>query len=170
VRENMAFADTVDVPVRTIISLVKDGELPDQIDFLKVDTEGFDLEVIKGLGDLRPAVVQTEFWGDDFLFVRNEKNRENFVSSTEIIRQMRKRDYFWNIIVFRMEAENYVRFGTNLASAPKMAWGNMLFFRDHNLFLEAMRWCRGALPRFQALAPAQFGTSSSLPIKARLQA
>jgi FkbM family methyltransferase len=170
VRESLAFAETIEVPVRTIISLVKGSELPEQIDFLKVDTEGFDLEVIKGLGSLRPAVVQTEFWGDDFLFVRNEKNREIFVSSAEIIREMRNRDYFWNIIVFRVEAENYVRFGTNLASAPKMAWGNMLFFRDHKLFLEAMRWCLGALPRFQALTPAKFGTSSGLPTKAQRQA
>jgi hypothetical protein len=51
--------------------------------------------------------------------------------------------------VFRVEAKNYVRFATNLADAPKAAWGNMLFFRDHNLFLEALRWCQ-ALPRFQA--------------------
>lgn len=170
VRESLAFAETVDVPVRTIESLVNSGELPEQIGFLKVDTEGFDLEVVKGLGDVRPAVVQTEFWGDDFLYVRKERNRENFASSAEIIRELRNRDYFWNIIVFRMEAENYVRFGTNLASAPKMAWGNMLFFRDHSLFLEAMRWCLGALPRFQALAPAKFGTSSGLPTKAQRQA
>src|SRR6516162_1655928 len=50
VRENLVFADKVDVPVRTIESLVKSGEVPEQIDFLKVDTEGFDLEVVKGLG------------------------------------------------------------------------------------------------------------------------
>ena len=52
--------------------------------------------------------------------------------------------------MFRVEAKNYVRFATNLADAPKAAWGNMLFFRDHNLFLEALRWCQGALTRFQA--------------------
>jgi hypothetical protein len=57
----MALAETVEVPVRTIPSLVKGGELLKQIDFLKVDTEGFDLGRSKGLGTLRPAVVQTEF-------------------------------------------------------------------------------------------------------------
>ena len=149
VRESLVFADKVDVPVRTIESLVKSGEVPEQIDFLKVDTEGFDLEVVKGLGVIRPAVVQTEFWGNDFVFVRYEKNRDNLIAPAEVIREMRNRDYFWNIIVFRVEGENYVRFGTNLASTPKKAWGNMLFFRDHNLFLEALRWCQGALPRFQ---------------------
>jgi FkbM family methyltransferase len=156
VREGLAFADTVDVPVRTIEALVKSGELPPQIDFLKVDTEGFDLEVIKGLGSLRPAVVQTEFWGDDFLFVHNEKNRENLVSSAEIIRELRNLDYFWNITVFRLEAETYVRFAANLANAPKMAWGNILFFRNHSLFLEALRWCQGMLPRLQSLAQSSF--------------
>jgi FkbM family methyltransferase len=150
VREGLAFAETVEVPVRTIESLVKGGELPGQIDFLKVDTEGFDLEVIKGLGNIRPAVVQTEFRGDEIVFVRNEENRQNLISSVETVREMRNRNYFWSIIVFRTEAENCVRFGTNLASAPKNAWGNMLFFRDHSLFLEALRWCQGVLPRFQA--------------------
>jgi FkbM family methyltransferase len=169
VREGMAFAETVDVPVRTIESLVKSGELPEQIGFLKVDTEGFDLEVVKGLGSLRPAVVQTEFWGDDFLFVRNEKNRENFVSSAEMIREMRSQDYFWNIIVFRIEAENYVRFATNLARAPKRAWGNMLFFRDHNLFLEALRWCQGVLPRLQAAPSGKFERPSDLPSRPKVQ-
>ena len=150
VREGLAFVEKIEVPVRTIEALVKSGELPAQIDFLKVDTEGFDLEVVRGLGNIRPAVIQTEFWGDDFLFARNEKNRENFVSSSEIIRELRNRKYFWNIIVFRMEAEMGVRFAANLVNAPKKAWGNMLFFRDHNPFLEALRWCQGALPRFQA--------------------
>jgi len=50
VRESLAFTETVDVPVRTIESLVKSGELPEQIGFLKVDTEGFDLEVVRDLG------------------------------------------------------------------------------------------------------------------------
>src|SRR5260221_750635 len=170
VREGLAFAETVDVPVRTIESLVKSGELPEQIDFLKVDSEGFDLEVVKGLGEILRLVVQTEFWGDDFVFVRNDENRRNLISSAEIVREMRNRDYFWNIIVFRVEAEAYVRFAANLANAPKRAWGNMLFFRDHSLFLEALRWCQGALPRFQALAPANFRTSSGLPTNLQPQA
>jgi FkbM family methyltransferase len=159
VRESLAFAETVDVPVRTIESLVKSGEVPEQIDFLKVDTEGFDLEVVKGLGVIRPAVVQTEFWGDDFVFVRNEVNCDNLVASAELIREMRNRDYFWNIIVFRVEGENYVRFATNLANAPKMAWGNILFFRNHSLFLEALRWCQGMLPRLQTLPQGKSGRS-----------
>jgi hypothetical protein len=156
VREGLSFADTVAVPVRTIESLVKSGELPTHIDFLKVDTEGFDLEVVRGLGNIQPAIVQTEFWGDDFLFVRDEKNRENLVSSAEIIRELRNRDYFWNIIVFRVEGETYVRFAANLANAPKIAWGNILFFRNHSLFLEALRWCQGMLPRLHSLPQSSF--------------
>ena len=89
--------------------------------------------------------------------MRNEKSRGNLVSSAEIIRELRNRDYFWNIVVFRVEAKAYVRFATNLASAPQKAWGNMLFFRDHSVFIEAFRWCQGALPRFQGLPNARFG-------------
>ena len=72
----------------------------ERIDFLKVDTEGFDLEVIKGLGNVRPAIVQIEFWGDEFIFIRTEKNRADFVSSAEIIRELRKREFLETLLCF----------------------------------------------------------------------
>ena len=120
---------------------------------------------LEGVESLSPSMNQLSELGDNFLFVRNEETRENFVSSAEIIRELRNRDYFWNIVVFRVEAKAYVRFATNLASAPQKAWGNMLFFRDHNVSIEAFRWCQGALPRLQALPLGKSGRLSALPAK-----
>ncbi|HEY0790885.1 MAG TPA: FkbM family methyltransferase [Chthoniobacterales bacterium] len=149
VRDNIQFDSTVEVPVRTISALVEAGEIPAAIDFLKVDTEGFDLEVIKGLGDLRPQIVQTEFWGKGFVFVRNEPDPTLLVNSREVIENMRGRGYLWNLVVFRVEGSEFVRLATNLAEAPPRTWGNILFFREHAIYREGFRWAQGSLPRFQ---------------------
>lgn len=148
VRESVEFSENVKVPVKTLAGLVKSGDVPKDIDFLKIDTEGFDLEVIRGMDQIAPAVVQTEFWGSEFVFVRNEAEPQNIVLAAQIIAEMRSRGYWWNLIVFRVESENEIRYATNLADAPKKAWGNLLFFRDAELFAKACDWCRGALPRF----------------------
>jgi FkbM family methyltransferase len=150
VRDNVQFNSTLAVPVRTISSLVAAGEVPADIDFLKVDTEGFDLEVVKGLGDLRPQIVQTEFWGKGFVFVRNEADPSLLVNSREVIQNMRVRGYLWNLVIFRVEGADFVRFATNLAEAPPRTWGNILFFRDHTIYQEGFRWTQASLPRFQS--------------------
>src|SRR6185503_7423530 len=64
------FADTRDVswgrglPVtcRSLGSLVADGTVSREVGVLKVDTEGYDLEVIRGMGSLAPAIVMVEYW------------------------------------------------------------------------------------------------------------
>jgi FkbM family methyltransferase len=53
---------TLEVDTVTLDSLVLSGKLPKQIDFLKIDTDGHDLAVLEGLGDLRPGVIMAEYW------------------------------------------------------------------------------------------------------------
>lgn len=55
-------ARAIDVRTVALQDLVHEGVLPAQIDFLKVDTDGHDLAVLRGLGDVRPSVVMAEFW------------------------------------------------------------------------------------------------------------
>jgi FkbM family methyltransferase len=55
-------AQVIDVRTIALKDLVRDGELPASIDFLKIDTDGHDLSVMHGLGALRPRVVMAEFW------------------------------------------------------------------------------------------------------------
>src|SRR3989338_5773731 len=43
--------------IQTIVKKYNIGE----IDFVKIDTEGYEREVLKGLGNLRPAFIQFEF-------------------------------------------------------------------------------------------------------------
>ena len=48
------------VTVLTIQTIVKKYNIG-EIDFVKIDTEGYEREVLKGLGNLRPAFIQFEF-------------------------------------------------------------------------------------------------------------
>ena len=151
VRETIEFQSQLEIQVRTLASLIAKGEVPRTISVLKIDTEGFDLEVIRGLGDTNPPVVETEFWGDEFLFMRHETEHRPF-SSQEIISEMRARGYWWNLIIFRIDGEYAIRFAANLGNSPKRAWGNIFFFQQFELFSVAFRWCQSALPRLQHLS------------------
>lgn len=152
--EGVAYKSEIEVIVRTLSSLIDEGAVPKEVSLLKIDTEGYDLEVIRGMGNLHPAVVEAEFWGDEFLFVRYEKENRP-VSSGAIISEMRSRGYWWNLIIFRIEGEYAIHFTANLASAPKRAWGNIFFFEEFDVFSTAYRWCQAALPRLQDAANAQ---------------
>jgi FkbM family methyltransferase len=162
VGREVAFTSQVEVPVRSLSSLAAKKEIPDDFPVLKIDTEGFDLEVIRGLGKLQPQVVQTEFWGEDFLFVKNEPNNTKLALAKQIIGEMRARGYQWNLLMFRIEGEPAIRFTANLASAPKRSWGNLFFFKDFRVFEEAYRWTRAALPRLQS---ARFSGTNSTGIR-----
>ncbi len=56
--EGLVFTDTIPVTVKTLASLHDGEELPKDIGLVKIDTEGFDLEVIKGMGNYRYPVEQ----------------------------------------------------------------------------------------------------------------
>jgi len=135
--------------VTTIASVVSSGILSPQIDLMKIDTGDIDLEVIKDLGLVRPAVVQIEFLSEDLAAQRRE-DQMPVVSASEKIKAMRELEYYWNIIIFRVDSEDFVRMATNLIGTPKQSWGKIFFFQDYKLFLKAHHWCKGALPRFRA--------------------
>ena len=55
--EGLAFRETVPVTVRKLASLHREDIVPAEVSYVKVDTEGYDLEVIKGMEDYRYPVV-----------------------------------------------------------------------------------------------------------------
>jgi len=62
--DEIAWRETIPVTGRSLASLVAAGELPGQVGILKVDTEGHDLAVIEGMGELECDVVMVEHWTD----------------------------------------------------------------------------------------------------------
>jgi hypothetical protein len=137
-------------PPDSIGSLAASKSLPKTVDFLNFTRENVDQETVKALDSIRPEVIQAEFIDEAPKSGAGPIPEKAPISASELIKELRSREYYWNVIIFRTEAEGFIRMGTNLASVPKQAWGNLLFFRDYQLFLKAFHWCKTTLPRFRA--------------------
>ncbi|HYZ73928.1 MAG TPA: hypothetical protein VE641_12665, partial [Chthoniobacterales bacterium] len=121
-----------------------------RIDFLNITRGNVDADLVKALDSIQAAVIQIEFADDNALTARDRVQQKDTVSTPETIKELRKLGYYWNVIIFRTEVESFIRMGTNLASVPDKAWGRIVFFRDHQLFLKAFHWCKTTLPRYRA--------------------
>jgi FkbM family methyltransferase len=62
--DEIAWTSIVPVIRRSLQSLVSAGEIPGSVGILKIDTEGHDLAVVRGMGVLEPDVVMVEHWTD----------------------------------------------------------------------------------------------------------
>jgi hypothetical protein len=137
-------------PPDSIGSLAASEGLPKTVDFLNITRENVDQETVKALDSIRPEVIQAEFIDEAPMSGAGPIQEKAPISASKLIKELRSREYYWNVIIFRTEAEGFIRMGTNLASVPNQAWGNLLFFRDQQLFLKAFHWCKTTLPRFRA--------------------
>lgn len=62
--EEIEWEETITVGLRSLGSLIDAGELPRRAGILKIDTEGHDLAVVRGMGPLEADVVMVEHWVD----------------------------------------------------------------------------------------------------------
>lgn len=138
----MEYSEPIDVKVRSLKSLHASGELPADISILKIDTEGGDLEVIRGMGTAKYAVIVSEFWDAEHYFSNGE-----FGLLQDTVAQLRARGYNWHIVIYRAGDENYVepRFYCNIDQSVRGSWGNVIFFRDYDVFKEALKWCSSTI-------------------------
>jgi len=62
--DEIAWRQTVAVNRRSLQSLIDAGEIPSSTGVLKIDTEGHDLAVVRGMGSLVAEIVMVEHWTD----------------------------------------------------------------------------------------------------------
>ena len=134
---------TSEVSIKPISNLIKTGDLPANIGILKIDTEGYDLEVIKGLGESRPSIVVAEYWDKENPW----SNPGLIYSFNELVFEMKERDYNWHIDIQRFWGKETVSFSCNHNTSAESSWGNVFFFNSRELFNHAHEWCSIALPR-----------------------
>jgi FkbM family methyltransferase len=148
---DLPFVSKTRVRVRSLESLRAAGEIPPDVSLVKVDAEGFDLEVLRGMGGERYAVVAAEFWDREMDF--GKSGTSNHLD--DLVAEMRERGYLWHIVVYRIWGDHEVAYYCELARAIERSWGNVFFFRDHELFSRAEQWCAAALRRtyFKLRAP-----------------
>jgi FkbM family methyltransferase len=140
--EGLVFTETTSVTVKTLASLHESAELPVDIGLVKIDTEGFDLEVIKGMGQFIYPVVVAEFWDANFPFGRS--GAMNHLK--EMVKAMRERNYRWHIVIYRIWGSHDISYYCNSAYSLDNSWGNVFFFQDYEVFSEALKWCSSVMP------------------------
>lgn len=143
--EELSFTDKIQVQVQCLDSLHRSSLIPSQIGLVKIDTEGFDLEVIRGMGAFSYAVVITEFWSKQHIFW--EADVQESGSLRELVKEMSGRNYHWYIVICRDSNQNIVSYHCNYAQTPDRCWGNVFFFRSYDVFMQAFKWCAAALPQ-----------------------
>ena len=140
--EGLVFIETLSVTVKTLASLHESANLPSDIGLVKIDTEGFDLEVIKGMGDFIYPVVVAEFWDANFPF--GQSGAMNHLKN--MVKAMRERNYRWHIVIYRIWGSHDISYYCNSAYSLDNSWGNVFFFQDYKVFGEALKWCSSVMP------------------------
>jgi FkbM family methyltransferase len=146
--EGLKFTETLQVPVRSLESLHQTGEIPTDIGLVKIDTEGYDLEVIQGMGKARYPVAIAEFWDKQHIFGQSGTlNQLEF-----LVEAMKQRDYHWYLVISRVDKPSDLNFNYeiffygNYPKTVETSWGNVFFFREYEVFKQAFSWCSAFIP------------------------
>jgi FkbM family methyltransferase len=138
---DLQFTQMVQVPVRSLSSLHQSMEIPCDVGLVKIDTEGFDAEVMNGMGDFNYPVVIAEFWDEKHVFGQSQTANK----LKDLVSKMRQRHYHWHIVIHRTGLYD-ASFYCNYPESVEESWGNVFFFQSHHVFMQAMKWCAAVLP------------------------
>jgi FkbM family methyltransferase len=139
----LSFEKAIPVPIRRLSELHREGVVPRTASIVKIDTEGYDFEVILGMEDQRYPVVMVEFWDSAIPFATQGLR----YTVKSIVGEMRQRGYLWSIVIYRVWGQNETAFFCNQDHSVPESWGNVLFFQERDLFAQAQQWCSAVLPR-----------------------
>jgi FkbM family methyltransferase len=141
--EDLPFTGSTTVSVKRLGSLHRSGLIPAYVSLVKIDTEGFDLDVVRGMGDYRYPVVVAEFWGKQTPF-----GMAGVPYTLEsLVGEMRQLGYLYHIVFYRPYGQEQLSFYCNFARSLPDTCGNVFFFREYNVFAQAQAWCSAVLPR-----------------------
>ncbi len=128
--EGFEYTGTFNVVAWPLSKLAKAGLIPREIGLLKIDTEGSDPDVMRGLGQLRPEVIISEYWNEEFVFNRGHTGND-IPAYLDILRPL---GYAWHIILYHSgdgTAEGYL---AGVPGSPAGSWGNAVFFRSQSVY------------------------------------
>jgi FkbM family methyltransferase len=164
--DGLPFTASTTVPVRTLKNLHKEGLIPKEVGLVKIDTEGFDLEVIRGMEEHRYPVVAAEYWDSEIPFGKSGL----LYTLGSLVAEMRNRGYLWHAVLFRVWGRNQIGYYCNHDRSVPNSWGNIFFFRDHAVFEQAQMWCSAVLPRtyFKASVASAVSAETDVPIVNRV--
>ena len=116
-------ARTIEVETVALGGLAEGKQLPGAIDFLKVDTDGHDLAVLRGLNTLRPRFILAEYW--DTL---PETSGRNMYSLADLQAWATGGGYEHSVVIRRHGRLESLEWDAPWTKPGD--WGNVLFIRD----------------------------------------
>jgi FkbM family methyltransferase len=140
---DLRFDGASPVRVGRLGELHREGLVPAEASLVKIDTEGYDLEVIRGMEEYRYPVVMVEFWDENIPFA----TQGLLYTAASMAREMQQRGYLWYIAIYRVWGRNETAFFCNHDRPVPGSWGNIVFFRDREIFSQARDWCAAVLPQ-----------------------
>tara|TARA_R110000850_G_scaffold60524_1_gene138828 strand:+ start:3882 stop:5600 length:1719 start_codon:yes stop_codon:yes gene_type:complete len=156
------FKATVEVETRTLDSLIKEEAIPADFFLLKIDTEGYEESVLRGLSVSAPEIICLEYWADDLGF-----QNEDAPPVSSMIEGLIGRGYTHHLNIFQTPATSWQMWEVGFSN-PSGSYGNLFFFRDSHHFSIASQWChqlldadsatQGSAPRHE---PISFGIEDS---------
>jgi len=138
--DEIEWGSKLPVTRRSLQSLLDAGEIPGRVGLLKIDTEGHDLAVVRGMGVLNAEVVMVEHWAD--------LPRGLGVcpwSTHEMTEALRPRGF--THFAFVVHRGDFVSLKWDDGEVERGAMGNLVFLHDSALerLAPAVRDCAAAL-------------------------
>jgi FkbM family methyltransferase len=118
---------TVSVPTVRLDDLAANGDIPCQIGFLKIDTEGHDLAVLHGASQLACEVISVEFWGDAHALGKSPS------PASAMVELLRCRGYD-SFVVLSHDGDATAALYSSMHGVRADSWGNLFFFRNADLY------------------------------------
>jgi FkbM family methyltransferase len=136
----LAFRPGPEIETTTVDRLRDELGWPAEVGLLKIDVEGAEDRVLRGLGATRPEVLMVEYWGAEHMLALPGRDARVVPLPDELRASGMRR---WITLIH--EADR-VEFSVNDSDVPPASWGNVLFFTRHEAFFAATRWCHAHLP------------------------
>lgn len=127
----------VQVKTVSLNDLINQQEIPQKIEFLKIDTEGHDLKVLQGASQLKCQVISVEFWCDDHPFGTSPSPPE------EMIQLLQQRGFNKYIVIEHKNHNQTSYLYLSIKDLEKNSWGNIFFFHSSQtqLYQDAVNLC-----------------------------
>ena len=136
-----AYEGTVNVIAWPLQKLAIAEMIPSEIGILKIDTEGSDPDIMRGMGALRPEIIISEYWSRDYVF--NSGHTGNDVPVyVDILRPL---GYNWHITIFHSGASEADGYLAGTVESPRGSWGNVIFFKSEKVYEASLQWLARSL-------------------------
>ena len=112
---------SIQITCRNLQSLFQEGVIDKNIGVLKIDTEGNDLQVLKGMGEVNPEVLICEFFTTGLYAGWEQSNPRGVIAEAE------KLGFTYYLAVKRFKDFELVSFSP--AVFCEQQWGNLIFLK-----------------------------------------